>query len=122
MKRISASRAKWILRKYLKSRIFWTRKILLFDGLYELVDESTLHLKPVCLGSGDCDERAFVMMGQVIEEHPKYLFGFVEGYDWRNLKHAWCFMMNESEAVRYTEPSTAEIFSPSIENAYHFIR
>lgn len=122
MKRISASKAKWKLRKQLKSRIFWTRKILLFDGLYELVDKSKLHLEPIRLGSGDCDERAFVMMGQVIEEHPKYLFGFVEGYDRRNLKHAWCFMMNESEAVRYVEPSTAEIFTPTIEEVHHFIR
>ena len=122
MKTISASRAKWILRKYLKSRIFWSRKILLFDGLYELVDESELHLEPVRLGSGDCDDRAWVMMGQVIEQHPKYLFGFIEGYDRRNLKHAWCFMMNESEQVRYAETSSAEIFSPSIERVYHFIR
>ena len=122
MERISAFRAKWTLRKYLKSRIFWTRKILLFDGLYELVDESKLHLASVQLGSGDCDERAFVMMGQVIEEHPKYLFGFIEGYDKRDLKHAWCFLINESKQVRYVEPSTAKIFSPSSEQAYHFIR
>lgn len=122
MKRISAARAKWILRKYLKSRIFWSRKILLFDGLYELVDELELHLEPIRLGSGDCDERAFVMMGRVLEEHPKYLFGFVEGYDRRNLKHAWCFFMSEAEEVLCVEPSSAEIFTPSIEKVYHFIR
>jgi hypothetical protein len=122
-KKISASKAKWILRKSLKSRIFWTRKILLFDKNYELVDESKLDLTSVRLGSGsDCDERAFVMMGQVIEEYPKYLFGFVEGYDKRDLKHAWCFFMNESKQVRYVEPSTAKIFSPTSEQVYHFIR
>jgi hypothetical protein len=122
MERISAFKAKWILRKYLKSRIFWTRKILLFDGLYELVDESKLHLELVHLGSGDCDERAFVMLGEVLKEHPKYLFGFIEGYDKHNLKHAWCFLMNESKQVRYAEPSTAKIFSPTSEQVYHFIR
>lgn len=122
MERISVSKAKWILRKYLKSRIFWTRKILLFDGLYELVDESKLHLGPIHLGSGDCDERAFVMMGQVIGEYPKYLFGFIEGYDKRGLKHAWCFFMNKSKQVRYVEPSTAKIFWPTSEQVYHFIR
>lgn len=122
MERISAFKAKWILRTYLKSRIFWTRKVLLFDGLYELVDESKLHLTPITLGSGDCDERAWVMMGQVIEEHPKYLFGFIEGYDKRDLKHAWCFFLNENKQVRYVEPSTAEIVSPSNEKVYHFIR
>lgn len=122
MERISASKAKWILRKHLKSRIFWTRKVLLFDGLYELVHESKLHLEPIQLGSGDCDERAFVMMGHVIEEHPKYLFGFIEGYDTRNLKHAWCFLMNKNKQVRYVEPSTAKIFSPTSERVYHFIR
>lgn len=132
MKTISVSRAKWILRKYLRSRIFWSRKILLFDGEYELVDESKLNLKPVQLGAGDCDDRswvmmahtmrAFMMMGEVIEQHPNYLYGFIEGYDRRNLKHAWCFMMNESEAVRYIEPGTAQIFNPSTERVYHFIR
>jgi hypothetical protein len=122
MKRISASRAKWILRKYLKSRIFWTRKILLFDGVYELVDESKLNLKPVQLGEGDCDDRAWVLMGRVIAQHPKYLFGFIEGYDMRDLKHAWCFLMNVNKQVRYVEPSTAKIFSPTSEQVYHFIR
>lgn len=104
----------------------------MFDGMYELVDESKLNLQPVNLGGGDCDDRswvgmahtmkAFIMMGDIIEQHPNYLFGFVEGYDRRSLKHAWLFMMNQKEEVRYAEPSTAEIFSPSTERVYHFIR
>lgn len=123
MKTISASRVKWILRKYLRSRIFWTRKILLFDGNYELVDESKLNLTPVHLGSGsDCDDRAFVLMGRVLTQHPRYLFGFVEGYDMRGLKHAWCFFLNQSSRVKYVEPTTAEIFTPISEKVYHFIR
>ena len=132
MKTISASRAKWILRKTLKSRLFWTRKILLFDESYELVNEASLNLTPVQLGSGDCDDkswvmmahtmRAFIMMGEVIEKHPNYLFGFIEGYDKRNLKHAWCFLMNENEQVKYGEPSTSEIFLPTTERVYHYIR
>ncbi|MEA1957594.1 MAG: hypothetical protein U9N01_04485 [Euryarchaeota archaeon] len=123
MKTISASRAKWVLRKYLRSRIFFSRKILLFDRLYELVDESKLNIAPVSLGVGsDCDEKAFVGMGEVIKEHPQFLYGFCEGYDRRNLKHAWCFFINVNEQVRYVEPSTAEIFSPTTERIYHFIR
>lgn len=132
MKTISASRAKWILRRYLKSRMFWTRRILLFDKSYELVDEASLNLTPVQLGSGDCDDRAFVMMahtmrafimmGEVIEQHPNYLFGFIEGYDKRNLKHAWCFFINENLQVKYVEPSSSEVFSPTNERVYHFIR
>ena len=123
METISASKAKWELRRYLKSRIFWTRRILLFDLQYELVDESKLNLKPVHLGSGsDCDDKAFVLMGKVINEHPRYLFGFVEGYDRRRLKHAWCFFIREDQQVQYVEPYTAEIFSPTSERIYHFIR
>lgn len=105
---------------------------MLFDGSYELVDESKLNLKPVKLTGGDCDDRswvmmsqtlrAYIMMGDVIEKHPNYLFGFVEGYDSRRLKHAWCFFINREGEVRYVEPSTADIFSPSIERVYHFIR
>lgn len=122
MTTISASKAKWVLRQYLRSRIFWTKKILLFDGRYELVNEAALNLTPVQLGSGDCDDRAFVMMGQVIAKYPELLFGFVEGYDQRRLKHAWCFFIREDQQVRYVEPSTSEIFSPTNERVYHFIR
>ena len=132
MTTISASKAKWILRKHLKSRIFWTKKILLFDGKYELVDEPTLSLTPVTLGGGDCDDKAwvslahtmnaYIMMGTVIESNQNLLFGFIEGYDRRGLKHAWCFFINESNQVRYVEPYTAEIFAPTNERVYHFIR
>jgi len=122
MKTISATYAKWKLRKYLKSRIFWTRKILLFDGEYELVNDTKLTLEPVSLGSGECDDRAWVMMSRVITQYPRALFGFVEGYDSRNLKHAWCFMMDQYREVWYVEPSTAVIYSPSVERIYHFIR
>ena len=132
MKTISASKAKWILRKHLKSRIFWTKKILLFDGRYELVDESTLNLTPVTLGGGDCDDKAwvslantmkaYIMMGSVIERHQSLLFGFVEGFDRRRLKHAWCFFIREDQQVRYVEPYSAKIFSPTTERIYHFIR
>jgi hypothetical protein len=104
MKTISASKAKWILRKELKSRLFWTRKILLFDKSYELVDELKLNLTPVQLGHGaDCDDKtwvsmahtmkAYIMMGEVIEHNPNLLFGFIEGYDRRKLKHAWNFFL-----------------------------
>lgn len=95
---------------------------MLFDGEYELVDESKLNLKPVSLGAGDCDDRAWVMMAQVIAQHPRALFGFVEGYDRRGLKHAFCFLINEDLNVRYIEPSTAEIYKPTNEKIYHFIR
>jgi hypothetical protein len=134
MKRISASKAKWKLRKYLKSKLFWTRRILLFDNYYDLVDESKLNLTPVQLGHGsDCDEKswvmlshtmkAYIMMGEVIEKSPNLLFGFLEGYDRRNLKHAWCFYLRAGDQqVKYVEPSTAEIYLPSNERVYHFIR
>lgn len=106
---------------------------MLFDQEYLLVDETKLNLRLVQLGGGsDCDDKswvslantmkAYIMMGEVIESNPNLLFGFTEGYDRRNLKHAWCFMMNEREEVRYAEPSTAEIFNPSTERVYHFIR
>lgn len=122
IKRISASKAKWLLRKRLKSRIFWSRKILLFDSEYDLVYEPGLRLKPVTLGAGDCDDRAWAMMAQVIAQYPRALFGFSEGYDRRGLKHAFCFLMNEVLNVRYIEPSTAEIYDPTNEEIYHFIR
>lgn len=132
MKAISASRAKWVLRKHLRSRIFFSRKILLFDRRYLLVDEAKLNLTPVQLGSGDCDDKtwislantmkAYIMMGEVIESNPNLLFGFTEGYDKRNLKHAWCFFLNERSEVRYAEPSSAKTFSPTNERVYHFIR
>lgn len=123
MERISATKAKWLLRKHLKSRIFWSRKILLFDGTYELVDESKLHLVPIQLSSGnDCDDKAWILMSHIIEQWSRAIFGFIEGYDTRNLKHTWCFFINENKQVKYVEPSTAEIFSPTSEKIYHFIR
>lgn len=122
MKRISATKAKWILRKELKSRLFWSRRIILFDGKYELVDEAKLNLTPVQLGSGDCDDRSFIMLADVIKQQPSALFGFVEGYDMRRLKHAWCFFIREDQQVRYVEPSSAEVFAPTNEKVYHFIR
>ena len=122
MKTISASSVKWKLRKYLKSRIFWSRKIILFDGQYDLIDETKLKLEPVRLSAGDCEERAWVMMGRVVAQQPRGLFGFTEGYDRRGLKHAWCFMMVNSEILKYVEPVTAEVFLPTTEKIYHFIR
>ena len=122
MEVISASKAKWILRKHLKSRIFWTRKVLLFNGEYGLVNEASLNLTPVRLERSDCDERAFVMFTNVIKQQPSALFGFVEGYNTHGLKHAWVFFIRGDQQVRYAEPSTAEIFSPTTERVYHFIR
>ena len=133
MKTISASKAKWELRRYLKSRIFWTRKVLLFDNSYELVDESKLNLTPIQLGGGDCDDKAwislahtmkaYIMMGEVIEHNQNLLFGFVEGYNVQGLKHAWVFFISqERNQLKYVEPSTAKVFLPTTERVYHFIR
>lgn len=88
-----------------------------------LVDESKLHLTPVTLGSGsDCDDKTWVMMGKVIEQQPRSLFGFTEGYNRGGEKHAWCFMMTKGETLKYVEPATAAIFLPTVEKIYHFIR
>lgn len=124
MKTISASKAKWKLRRYLKSRVFWTRRILLFDNEYELVDEASLNITPVQLGSGsDCDDRAWVLMGEILEQRPRALCGFVEGYNVDRLKHAWLFFISQKDGlVKYLEPSTAKVFLPTTERVYHFIR
>ena len=140
MEAISASRAKWLLREYLKSRIFWTRKIILLDGQYELVDESELELQPIPpLPKGaDCDDLAFIQFADVIRQHPTYMFGVCEGYNKEGLRHAWCYFISKHthtfkqkgirgyskslNTVKYVEPRTAETFLPSTEKVYMFIR
>lgn len=139
-KMISATKVKWTLRMYLQRRIFWSRHITLWDPTYELVDESKLNLQPVphLPRGADCDDYAVVMWGELLKRYPKSIFGICEGYNKNGERHVWCYFIStlthtfkgkgirgyspSVHIVKYVEPKTAQIFLPSAEKVYTFLR
>lgn len=129
---ISKTQAKWILKGYVASRIFWSRKIQLWDEGYRLVDERKLNVKPVSLPTGaDCEDKAYCMLADIIrlnEESWQWLCGIAEGKNRHGEEHAWIFYVPEQDLsardgiIKYVEPATAEIFTPVSERVQYFHR